>query len=120
MKKILSVIIVMVMLLTTVISAYAEITHTEWTHEDYDGSAYAFAGSTYSRATAYSSSESPFVRAIYENSSGRISNSDEKPAGSSVYASAYANDLPNPSAPLITSFAWAFIGDLEVVCSQYY
>ena len=120
MKKIMSVAIIMAMILISVISVYAAETHTVWTSETYDGSASAFADSTHSSASASSPSQSPFARAIYENTSGRISNSDEQPAGGSVYVSAYASDLPNPSAALETSFAWAFIGDLEIVCSQYY
>ena len=120
MKKIMSVVIIMAMVLISVISVHAAQTRTVWTEESYDGTAYAFAGATYSRATAFSSSESPFVRAIYENASGRLSIYDEQPAGYSVSARADASDLPDPTATLETSFAWAFIGDLEVVCSQYY
>ena len=120
MKKVMSVVIILAMVITSVISVHAAQTYTVWTTENYDGSASAYACSTYSEASASSQSDSPFARAIYENTSGRISNSDEQPAGGSVSVSAYASDLPDPSATLETSFAWAFIGDLEVVCSQYY
>ena len=120
MKKVMSVVIIMAMVLTSVISVHAAYTRTVWTNETYDGTADAFAGNIHSYADAYSSSESPFVRAIFENTSGRISDSDEKPAGNSVHAFADSHDLPVQNAPIETSFAWAFIGDLEVVCSQYY
>lgn len=120
MKKFMSVVVIMAMVLTCVISVHAAQTRTVWTDEAYDGNAYAFACATYSRGQAYSSSESPFVRAIFENTSGRLSNSDEQPAGYWARARADASDLSDPDATLETSFAWAFIGDLEVVCSQYY
>ena len=120
MKKVMSVVIILAMVITSVISVHAAQTHTVRTSKFYDGDASAYACSTYSEASASSPSESPFARAIFENTSGRISNSDEQPAGGSVSVSAYADDLPTSTATLETSFAWAFIGDLEVVCSQYY
>jgi len=122
MKKIMSVVIIIAIVLTSIISVFAAETHTVETTDFYDGSASAIATSTYSRAMAYSLPESPFARAIFENTSGRINHSNEAPAGlgRTVVAEAYAQHLPIPNAPLKTSYASAYIGELEVICSQYY
>lgn len=120
MKKIKCVAIIIAIALTTILSVYAAETHTVWYASSYDGYATAYASATSAAASARGNSESGFVRAILATTSERLSDSDEQPAGTTATKGFSIYEFDNPYATLTTSYASAWIGNTEIVCSQYY
>lgn len=120
MKKVMSVVIILAMLITSVISVYAADTHTVQYVKDPDGYATAYACASSAAASANGNTESGFVRAILATSTERLSDSDEQAPGTTATKGFSIYDFDNPYATLETSYAAAWFGNTEIICSQYY
>ena len=119
MKRILTAFFLITIICLASVVVEAKSTHTVWMTTSYDGYATAYACSDSAAASARGNTEKGFVRAIIANANDRLSGSDERDPGETATKGYHKSQLSG-SGELTTSYASAFIGDTEIVCSQYY